>query len=231
VAEMRIAGFDRTMTRAILTAFICLMPVRRVKPTLLNLIGHRVSQTAKISISLVSTGRLYLGPKTAIGLLNFIRVKRLVMKQSAYIGAMNHIHGDFSICLKAEAAIGNRNRINRGPYLGERYPSSLTLGRMSKITADHYVNVISPVSFGDYSVLAGSGSQIWTHGYSHHATGSGRDEIRRPIKIGDNVYIGSMCCIGPGVTLGNHVAIGSHCSVAKSLSEPGLYVSHALRRV
>ena len=68
----------------------------------------------------------------------------------------------------------NRNRINRGLYLGSRFPSSLTLGRLSKITADHYVNLIAPVSFGDYSVLAGSGSQVWSHGFVHHATGRGR---------------------------------------------------------
>jgi acetyltransferase-like isoleucine patch superfamily enzyme len=102
---------------------------------------------------------------------------------------------------------------------------------MSKITAGHYVNLIAPISFGAYSVLAGSGSQMWTHGFTHDTEGPGREEHKKPIRIGDNVYIGSMCCIGPGVTLGNHVAIGSHSSVAKSLSEPGLYVSQELRLV
>jgi acetyltransferase-like isoleucine patch superfamily enzyme len=216
---------------AFLTACICLLPVRALKPALLNLTGHRVHRSARISFSLVLTDRLYLGPKTSIGPLNIIRIKRLLMRESAYIGALNQIHGDFSICLKPEAAIGNRNRINRGSYLGPKFPSSLTLGRLSKITAGHYVNLIASISFGNYSTLAGSGSQMWTHGFSHHEEGSGRDETKRPIRIGDNCYIGSMCCIGPGVTLGNHVAIGSHSSVAKSLSEPGLYVSQALRRV
>jgi acetyltransferase-like isoleucine patch superfamily enzyme len=217
--------------RSILTACICLQPIRALKPLLLNMIGHRVSRSARISVSLVLSERLYLASKTSIGPLNIIRIKRLLMKEAAYIGAMNHIHGEFSVVLRPQAAIGNRNRINRGAYIGPRYPALLRLGRLSKITADHYVNLIQSVWFGDYSTLAGSGSQIWTHGYSHHAEGPGRDEIRRPVRIGNNVYIGSMCCIGPGVTLGNHVAIGSHSSVAKSLSEPGLYVSQALRKV
>jgi acetyltransferase-like isoleucine patch superfamily enzyme len=208
-----------------------LLPFRTVKPPLLNLIGHRVSRSALISTSIVLVDRLYLGPGASIGLLNIIRVNRLLMKRASGIGAMNHIHGDFSVCLKPQATIGNRNRINRGPYLGPRYPAALTLGSLSKITANHYINLIAPVTFGDYSTLGGSYSQIWTHGFVHHAQGPGRDEIRRPVRIGDNVYIGSMCCIGPGVTLGNHVAIGSHSSVAKSLSEPGLYVSQALRKV
>jgi acetyltransferase-like isoleucine patch superfamily enzyme len=217
--------------RSILTACICLQPIRALKPPLLNMIGHRVSRSARISVSLVLSERLYLASKTSIGPLNVISIKRLLMKDAAYIGAMNHIHGEFSVVLKQQAAIGNRNRINRGAYIGPRYPAFLRLGRLSKITADHYVNLIQSVWFGDYSILAGSGSQIWTHGYSHHAEGPGRDEIRRPVRIGNNVYIGSMCCIAPGVTLGNHVAIGSHSSVAKSLNEPGLYVSQALRKV
>ena len=208
-----------------------MLPVRSIKPALLNLIGHRVSGSARISFSLILSERLYLGPMTRIGPLNFVGTKRLLMREASNIGAMNLIRGDFSICLKPEAAIGNRNQINRGPYLGPRYPVALTLGRMSKITASHYVNLLASISFGEYSVLAGSSSQMWTHGFVHHAKGSGRDEIKRPIKIGDNVYIGSMCCIGPGVTLGNHVAIGSHSSVAKSLSAPGMYVSAPLRLI
>ena len=175
--------------------------------------------------------QLYLGRASTIGFFNLIRVNRLVMKEAANIGALNQIHGDFSICLKQEAAIGNRNRINRGPYLGDRYPSSLMLGVMAKITADHYVNLICPVSFGSHSVLAGSGSQVWTHGYRHDAVGRGRQEIKRPVKIGDNVYIASMSCVGPGVTLGNAITIGAHSSVARSLAEPGLYVSVALRHI
>ncbi|MGB8401784.1 acyltransferase [Bradyrhizobium sp.] len=208
-----------------------MLPITSIKPPLLNLIGHRIHRSARIAVSVVLVDRLYLGRASRIGLFNLIRVKRLVMKADSHIGHLNHIHGDFSVCLKQEAVIGNRNRINRGVYLGRQYPASLVLGRLSGITAGHYVNLIVSVSFGDYSTLGGSGSQIWTHGYSHHAEGRGRDEIRRPVRIGSNVYIGSMCCIGPGVTLGKHVAIGSHSSVAKSLSEPGLYVSAELRYV
>jgi acetyltransferase-like isoleucine patch superfamily enzyme len=226
-------GFYRKLTtaRTILTAVVCLLPFRGIKPALLNLLGHCVSRSARISFSIVLAERLFVGPKASIGPLNFIRVKRLVMRETSYIGTINLIHGDFSIGLGPEAAIGNRNLINRGFYLGPRFPSSLVLGRMSKITAGHYVNLIAPISFGAYSVLAGTSSQMWTHGFTHHAEGSGRDEHKKPIKIGNNVYIGSMCCIGPGVTLAHHVAIGSHSSVAKSLTEPGLYVSQALRKV
>lgn len=215
--------------KALLTGAVCALPFSVGKPSLLRILGHKIGPSVRISMSLIFVRNLYLESHNSIGLFNVIKTNRLVMRDYASVGAMNHIHGDFSVRLGPEAAIGNRNRINRGPYDAPHYPSSLSMGRLSKITADHYVNLISPIKFGDYSILGGSRSQMWTHGFVHHAHGPGRDEVRRPITVGDNVYIGSMCCISPGVTLGNHVAIGAHSSVSKSLSEPGMYVSQALR--
>jgi acetyltransferase-like isoleucine patch superfamily enzyme len=219
------------LLRRSLTALICLLPVSAVKPWLLRCLGHHVSTSVRIAPSVILVDRLHLGDGVKIGFLNFIRINRLLMKPRSYIGLLNFIHGDFNVGLAEEAAIGNRNLINRGLYLGPRTPSLLSLGQLSKITASHYVNLIAPVSFGAFSVLGGSGSQIWTHGYVHHATGPGRDEVKRPVKIGSNVYIGSMCCISPGVRIGDGVAVGSHSSVAKDLEGPGLYVSAPLRRI
>jgi acetyltransferase-like isoleucine patch superfamily enzyme len=175
--------------------------------------------------------RLIMGDDTRIGRFNVIRVRRLFMRQRAYIGHMNFISGDFSVNLGVNSAIGNRNVVNRGPTLAQVSPSQLRLGTWSKITASHYLNVAESILFDEYSILAGCSSQMWTHGFIHMSSGLGREEICGKIAVGKNVYIGSQCCFNPGVQIGDCVSLGAHSSVATSLLEPGVYVSQPLRHI
>ena len=41
----------------------------------------------------------------------------------------------------------------------------------------------------------------------------------KPITIGDNVWIGGSCVIGPGVTLGDNVVVGMGSVVTKSFPD------------
>ena len=49
-------------------------------------------------------------------------------------------------------------------------------------------------------------------------------EITKPIKIGDNVYIGNNMIILPGVTIGNNVVIGAGAVVSKSIPDNSVAV-------
>ena len=51
--------------------------------------------------------------------------------------------------------------------------------------------------------MAGIGSQIWTHGSLHTKTGKKLD-----VKLGNGIYIGSGCCIAPGVSIKDDCLIG-----------------------
>lgn len=44
-------------------------------------------------------------------------------------------------------------------------------------------------------------------------------EFARPVKLGDNCWIGGHAVINPGVTLGNNVVVGSGSVVTKSFSD------------
>ncbi len=85
------------------------------------------------------------------------------------------------------------------------------------------------MDIGDFSTLAGIGTQIWTHGYIHETKGIGRYRIDGRIVIGNNVYIGAGSIISMGVRVADGVIIGAGSTVARDLKEPGLYVSAALR--
>ncbi|GAB1043753.1 acyltransferase [Shewanella algae] len=56
-------------------------------------------------------------------------------------------------------------------------------------------------------------------------------EITKPIKIGDNVYIGMKCMILPGVTIGNNVIVAAGSVVTKSLEGGAVYGGIPARKI
>lgn len=153
------------------------------------------------------------------------------MRTGAYIQHLNVVKGPISVSLAKRGAIGNRNIIKRASEPVTYGPAQFRLGELSKITASHVVDCTRSVIMGDFSILAGLDSQLWTHGYYHFPEGPNRFRVDGPIIIGHNVYIGSACVIGAGVRIANRVVVGSHSSVSKSLEKPGMYVSQPLRYI
>lgn len=212
--------------RAVLLA---LLPVPLVR-LLSSRLRASIHPSAHVGFSYIAAKDLNMGSGTSIGHLNWITVDKLDLSDGASVGHMNQIAGRIIAILNSEAAIGNRNIISRSRQ-NSSAPSLISLGVASKITAGHKVNLASNFSLGDYSIIAGCGSQIWTHGYVHDEKGRGRYRIDGDVKIGNNVYVGSMCFFSMGVYVGDGVIIGGGTSVAKDLTDPGLYVSSPIRKL
>lgn len=199
---------------------------------ILRLLGHRIGSQVRIGYSLVLVDRLVLQGTTHIGHFNLLRLRRLVMRQGAYMGRCNVINGPISVSLAERAAIGNNNKIVRGPRnLVTSGPACLRMGELAKITSRHRLDCTTSVSMGAFSTMAGTSSELWTHGYVHDQTGPGRYRIDGQVRIGHNVYIGSASVITAGVTIADGVIIGAGTTVARSLLESGLYVSAGLRKL
>lgn len=213
--------------RALLLAVLPTSIARMLVPSL----RRAISPSAKVGFSLVRvSGAMSLAEGARIGHLNVIHVNELTLGPRSRIGHLNRIGGPFRVRLDVHAEIGNTNIVNRG-RAGQTTVSTLALGEWAKITADHRVNMASDVIIGQFSTIAGAGSQIWTHGYVHETEGIGRYRIDGPVVIGDNVYIGSMCFLSMGITIARGVIVGGGTSVARDLTEPGLYVSAGLRQL
>lgn len=204
----------------------------RLAVVALRCLGHCIASDARIGLSLLLVERLVLRRGARVGHGNVVRVRRLVLDHGARIGRGNLLNGPLSILLKSQAEIGNRNKVLRGPIPTVTYgPATLKLGKNSKITADHRIDCTQSVMLGCDSILAGSGSQLWTHGYVHEPRGGGRYRVDGPIVIGNSVYIGSASIVTTGVRIANDIIVGAGTTVARSLNEPGMYVSAAMRRV
>lgn len=206
------------------------MPTRLLRPVG-QLFGHSISEGAKIGFSVVCVDRMELGAHARIGHGNIVTTQTLTLSERAMIGHLNRLHGPVHVRLDNEALIGNRNKIYRASQHTFKRMSHVRIGGYSKITSDHLVECLRDVEIGDNTTLGGIGSQLWTHSYYHHPTGRGRFRIDGGITIGNNVYVGSMCVINPGVRICDAVSVGSHSVVARTISEPGLYVSQPLRKL
>lgn len=198
---------------------------------LANLMGHRIARGAKIGFSWNSSSRLWLASGARIGHFNLIQNRRLLLREDAHIGHFNVIRGPISVALAAQASIGNRNviaRARRGVTYG---PALLRLDEASRITAGHKIDCTNSVAIGRFSILAGTGTQLRTHGYVHARKGPGRYRIDGRVTIGDNVYVGARAMITAGVNIASGAMIGAGATVSKNLDQPALYVSGPLRRL
>lgn len=219
------------MKNKIVAIFCLIFPPCKVKNYLLNLFGWSIGKHSYIGFSYLEISKTTLDSNVYIGHLNFIKIPYLKMSHKSYIQNINRITGPIYIILKESSAIGNMNTIKRSKYPISWGKSVLKVGFNSKITSKHTLDCTRPIYIGENSILAGEGSQLWTHGYIHNSVGKDRFRIDGSIKIGDNVYIGSGTVINAGIHISNAITIGSHSTIAKSLIKPGLYVNQSLRYI
>lgn len=205
-----------------------LLPTALMRP-LANAMGHTIAPGVRIGLSWVACNRLIMARGARIGHLNVIRVKRITMRPKSGLGHMNVCRGPVSLRLGERAALGNRNTVVRAPKGVTYGPAQLWLGQLAKITAGHSLDCTRSIRLGDRSTLAGKGSQVWTHGYVHENDAPKRYRVDGRVCIGNNVYLGSSVIIIGGVSICDNASVGVGTCVTKHLTEPGFYVSGALR--
>lgn len=218
------------MKKLLIALFCFLMPSALIRWAS-RFWGWNIASDVRFGFSLIMSDQVTMSQGCRIGHFNAIRIKSLAMDNGSYIGHLNYINGPLALEMSENSGVGNQNRIFRGALPIRREVSHVRLGVYAKITARHSVECLADIIIGNYSTIAGSNTQIWTHGYYHYPVGLDRFRIDGRVVIGNNVYIGASCVISMGVTICDAVSIGSHSSVAKSITEPGLYVSQPLRHI
>lgn len=217
--------------KKLLTGFICFCFPSFLLRLVLNLMGHQICAGVRIGFSLLFCDKLILGKSSVIGHANFVNINRLMLKDGASIGSRNRIRGPFDISIGNHGRISTSNRISRAKFPVTYAPATLQLGTYAIITHNHTIDLTCSIFLGDYSIIAGADSQLWTHGYYHADTGLDRIRIDGSIIIGNNVYVGSRCVFNPGVEVGDAIHLGANCCISKSIHEKGMYVSQPLRYI
>ncbi len=215
----------------LLTIIFGFIPINFVKIFLLNTIGHKISYKSKIGFSFLAIKRIELDKHSKIKHFNFIKINSLKLNEASFIGSLNTIKGPFNVVLDNKAGIAKQNKIRRA-YSPITYANAkLHLGQNSFIVSNHFLDLTKSIYIGNNSIIAGIGSQFWTHGYYHSDTGEERIRIDGGIKIENNVYVGSSCIFNPGVKVANSIHIGGGSVISKNLDKPGMYVGQGLRYI
>lgn len=168
------------MMRDLILLALWLLPASRVKNRMLTALGHRIAPTAKAQSNLVWKVRAFeMADRSGINRWNLIKgMKRVRLSECATIGRNNMISAN-----RAYARIAGGAR--------------LELGDHAYLTSRHSVDASGSLIIGDYSALAGFGTQVLTHSID-----LSRDaQTAYPIVIGERSFIGAKCLLLGGSRL------------------------------
>lgn len=189
-----------------------------------------IKKKIKIGLSIIIANEIQLEKNIRIGHFNVIIVNKIIMKEGAYIGNFNFIKGNFNLIMEECASINLQNKITSILSPQSTYQiSKLYLKAYSKIGVKHLLDLTDSITIGSYSMLAGSDSQIWTHGFYFSKQGNKVSRIDGNVYIGNNCYIATRCVICAGVSINDAITLGANSCVSKNLTKQGLYVNQALR--
>ena len=114
---------------------------------------------------------------------------------------------------------GKRSRLSTNVSL--LHPHNISLGENVGVARDVVLDGRGGLEIGD-GTLIGFESLIITstHNYARiDIPISEQDMISKPIKIGENCWIGARAILLPGVTIGNGSIIGANAVVTKDIPE------------
>lgn len=215
--------------KTVLTFLSGIIPLPILRKIFLNILGHDVSYNSKLGINILLIKKIQLKKGSKLGHFNFIKINELLLDEEAFIKSFNYLKGPFTFKLGPKSGISRQNKIRRS-YSPISYGySCLELGKNSFIVSNHLLDLTRSIKIGNDSIIAGTNSQLWTHGYYHDNKGSERIRIDGQVIIGNNVYIGSGCIFNPGVKVLDAIHIGAGSVISKNLEESGMYVSQGLR--
>lgn len=169
-------------------------------------------QWISLSVKLIMRGgaKLYMGPKAIVR-----EYTRLIIGDDSVVrlgrGVCVERGGEITSVNGAEVYIGDDTYI--GNYCNIRCDESISIGRNCYLA--QFVSIVD----GGYN-FKNRDSSISRNNYE-----------TRPVKVGENVWIGTGVIILPGVTIGDGAVIGAGAVVTKNIKEYEIAVGNPARVV
>lgn len=189
--------------KLLLRLFIVILPWKLKRFCLTHFFNYEIHPTAKIGFS-------------------YIYPKHLIMEENTIIGHLNvAIHLDL-IHMEKEATIRQRNWITGFPSDDkshfQEYPNRkpcLIMKQDSAITKQHIIDCTDTITIGEFTSIAGYGTQMLTHSTSLKYN----QQSCEPITIGHHCFVGTRSIILPGSILPNHCVLGAGSVLNKKMEE------------
>jgi acetyltransferase-like isoleucine patch superfamily enzyme len=137
--------------------------------------GWTVGRNVRIGFSLVDADSVVLEDDVQVGHFNlFVNISRLWLAEASVVRNFNSFHGG-------------------GPLVKVGFPSSVRLGRRTKMMSHHFVDCAGSLVVGDDVVIGGRSTEIYTHQRSL------RNDVPvlepAEVVIGDDIYVGARCTL------------------------------------
>lgn len=162
----------------------------------------RIDRSARVGFSVIITEHLELGKGVRIGHFNLIKgLSLLRLDESASIGHLNWISGYPSCKSERFTCV-------------DRIPS-LLMGRHSALTQFHRFDCSDTINIGEFSIVAGYGTQVLTHSVNLETA---HQEIR-PVRIDAYTFVGSRSVILPGSVLPRCSVLGAGSVLLRAYHE------------
>lgn len=194
------------------------MKYRKIKIILGKLIS--MAPTSKLRCFLYRNIFGYKIQKAKIGWGTFIVVKDANL-DGCIIGKHNSFTGPMNISINKNASMGSSNIFNCNWWIEQESDNvynkpNLLMESGTRISNNHYIDIAGSFTLCKKSMIAGRGSQFWTHGAG---------AIDRNIFIGENCYIGSAVRFSPGSSIGKNSLIGLGSVVTKKFNTENVIIA------
>jgi len=194
----------RSKVRLIVAILFLFVPWCIRRRLLIGIFGYEIHPTARIGFSSIAVDKFKIGENSWIGQFNFIyNLDLFDIKRESVVGRSNWITG-----------YPPRGKLAYYFHRPDR-KSALLLGHGSAITNSHLFDCSDTIQIGDYSTLAGWGSQFLTHSID-------LNENRQdcfPVVIGDYCFVGTDVVILGGSILPSYCVLAAMSLLNKTQTE------------
>ena len=175
-----------------------------------HLFGYKIGKRVAIGLSIIDVGECVIEDDVTIGHLNvFTGTKRLRIGDHTRIGHLNVIRGGDEVNIGRYCDILRLNEINSipDPITVNEVDPVFILGDGSVVVASHKIDFTDRVEMGKRVIVGGRNSSFWTH----------NRQRTKPIRIGDNAYLGSEIRVAPGGEVPANCIVGIGSVITKAL--------------
>jgi acetyltransferase-like isoleucine patch superfamily enzyme len=198
--------------RLLIKGCLAVLPSFLKRPAYRLLFGYKIGKRVSIGLSIIDVGTCVIEDDVTIGHLNvFIGTERLRLGDHTRIGHLNVIRGGDEVNIGRYCDIFRLNEINSisDPIAVNELDPVFKLGDGSVLVASHKIDFTDRVEIGKRVIVGGRNSSFWTH----------NRQRTKPIRIGDNAYLGSEIRVAPGGEIPANCIVGIGTVVTKALTE------------
>jgi len=155
-----------------------------------------------------------IGKRVNIGFLNFIHAKEVTICNDVTLRGLGNIFLNLNKLYLDDGSFIGAPRIGCNLFRGRKKVDpnvEFRLGKCSHIELFHYFDICESVIIGNNTVLGGIKTVVWTHIFY--------ESEFKPVKIGNNCFIGSNVLFNQGVSIADNTVIAMGSVVTKSSLE------------